>query len=167
MRAFQQEADGTVTAELTIEEVSILVDLAGQLSQLLQQQPDGDEALDRLLPDAYPDDRAASAEFRRFTSPGLVDRKLATASVILDSLRTATTESVAAGSAGTRPTVLRLDPAAAQSWLTAVGDLRLVIAARLGIVNDGDEGDADSVMAEVYDWLGYVQGSLVEALDKA
>ena len=42
-----------------------------------------------------------------------------------------------------------------------------MIAARLGIVNDGDEGDADSVMAEVYDWLGYVQGSLVEALDKA
>jgi len=165
MRAFRSEPDGTVSAELTIDEVAILVDLAGQLSELLHQGSGSDDALRRLLPDAYPDDPAASAEFKHFTSAGLVDRKVATASVILTTLR----ESVAASTDTTADsevlTLLRLDRQAAAAWLTAVGDLRLVIAERLGIVRDGDEGEPGAVMTEIYDWLGYVQGSLVEALD--
>lgn len=165
MRAFRAEPDGTVSAELTIDEVAILLDLTGQLSELLRQQPDGDDALDRLLPDAYPDDAAASAEFRRFTSDGLVERKLATASVILNSMRDAVASTAQSGAGHEQPTVLRLDAAAAQAWLTAIGDLRLTIASRLGIREDGDEGEAGSPMAEVYDWLGFVQGSLVDALD--
>ena len=48
-------------------------------------------------------------------------------------------------------------------------DIRLIIASRLGIENDGDEGndetDADLMMQDIYDWLGMVQGSLIEALD--
>lgn len=167
MRAFSAEPDGTISAELTPEEVAVLVDLTGQLTTLLRRGPRNDDALDRLLPDAYPDDRAASAEFRRFTSPGLVDRKLATASVILTSIRAAVTESTSNGSAPENSTLLRLDPPAAQSWLTTLGDLRLTIAARLGIVNDGDEGEPGNALTEVYDWLGYVQGSLVDALESA
>jgi hypothetical protein len=167
MRAFRSEPDGTLSAELTTDEVAILVDLAGQLSDLLQQGSSTDDAVRRLLPDAYPDDPAASAEFKHFTSAGLVDRKVATASVILTTLR----ESVAAGTDADvdieTPTLLRLDRRAAAAWLTAVGDLRLVIAERLGIVRDGDEGEPGAVMTEIYDWLGYVQGSLVDALDAA
>jgi hypothetical protein len=169
MRAFRSEPDGTVSAELAVDEVAILVDLAGQLSELLQQASGDDSALKRLLPDAYPDDRAASVEFRRFTSSGLVERKLATASVILTTLRESVAANTDTGSGAAvdveKPTVLRLDREAAGAWLTAVGDLRLVIAERLGIVSDGDEGEPGAVMTEVYDWLGYVQGSLVEALD--
>ncbi len=165
MRAFRTEPDGTISAEFTSDEVAILVELTGQLSELLRQAPHDDGALRRLLPDAYPDDRAASAEFRRFTSPALVDRKLATASAILTALRKSVEASAEMGATAGTQTVLRLDTQAALSWLTAVGDLRLVIAARLGIADDGDEGEPGSVMTEVYDWLGFVQGSLVDALD--
>ena len=48
-------------------------------------------------------------------------------------------------------------------------DIRLIIASRLGIEHDGDEGHADTdddiMMQDVYSWLGMVQGSLVDALD--
>lgn len=165
MRGFRTEPDGTVSAELTIDEVAILLDLTSQFSELLRQRPAGDEAIDRLLPDAYPDDASASAEFRRFTSDGLVDRKLATAGILLESIRVAVAESTAAGATGEQATVLRLDAAAAQSWLTAIGDLRLTIASRLEIKEDGDGGAPGEAMTEVYDWLGFVQGSLVDALD--
>ncbi|WP_349897221.1 DUF2017 family protein [Parafrigoribacterium soli] len=167
MRAFRPEPDGTISAELTIDEVAILLDLASQFSELLRQRPADDAALDRLLPDAYPDDGEASAEFRRFTADGLVDRKLATASVLLASIRDAVAETAAAGAGQEQDTLLRLDAAAAQSWLTAIGDLRLTIASRLGIEEDGDAGDPGEAMTEVYDWLGFVQGSLVDALDGA
>ncbi|MEO7124326.1 MAG: DUF2017 domain-containing protein [Lacisediminihabitans sp.] len=167
MRAFTVEDDGTVSAVLAIDEVAILVDLTGQISDLLQENPQDDDALRRLLPDAYPDDRAASAEFRRFTAPGLLDRKSATASVILSTLSNSNAARAESGLGAEAPTIVRLDPQQAQSWLTALGDLRLVIAARLGIVKDGDEGEPGAVMTEVYDWLGYVQGSLVEAMDQA
>jgi hypothetical protein len=165
VRAFRAEPGGTVSAELTIEEVAILVELTGQLSELLRRRPEGDEALDRLLPDAYPDDAGASAEFRRFTSDGLVDRKLATASAILASIRDAVAEGASMDAHSDRPATLRLDPQAAQAWLTSLGDLRLTIAARLGIHEDGDEADPDNPLSNLYDWLGYVQGSLVDALD--
>ena len=167
MRAFRAEPDGIVSAEFTIDEVAILVELSGQLSELLRQRPEGDEALDRLLPDAYPDDAGASAEFRRFTSDGLVDRKLATASAMLTSIRNAVAEDASMDARGDRPAVLRLDPQAAQAWLTSLGDLRLTIAVRLGIERDDDEADPDNPLSSPYDWLGYVQGSLVDALDAA
>jgi hypothetical protein len=166
MREFRAEADGIISVELNIDEVAILVDLIGQLSELLRDSPQNDDALHRLLPDAYPNDSAAAAEFRRFTSADLVDRKLASASVILSTVREAVAESTNAGAPPKKSTLLRLDPSAAQSWLTSLGDLRLTIAARLGIVNDGDEGEPGTVMTEVYDWLGYLQSSLVDALDQ-
>ncbi|WP_370208354.1 DUF2017 family protein, partial [Aeromicrobium sp.] len=67
---------------------------------------------------------------------------------------------------------VELDPADVQAWLRSLTDIRLSIAVRLGIDSEDDqlalsESDdpAVSTMVDVYDWLGYVQETLVGALD--
>ena len=58
-----------------------------------------------------------------------------------------------------------LDADEAQDWLTTLNDVRLVLGTRLGITEEiepaeqpEDEGHA------VYDWLTWLQATLVEAL---
>ena len=52
-----------------------------------------------------------------------------------------------------------------QSWLRTLTDLRLVIAARLQIEEADDVGLGDENMLMLYDWLGYLQGTLVEVIE--
>jgi hypothetical protein len=157
--AFRGKADGTVSAKLAAVEAAMLTDLAGQLIEILDDRSPGtdDPAVLRLLPDAYPDDQEASSEFRRFTADGLAERKSANANAVIESLA-----DVAAG----RTKTLRLDQPAIQAWLRSLTDLRLTIAARLGIETDDDRAASDDPLGDVYDWLGYVQGTLVDALDR-
>lgn len=62
-----------------------------------------------------------------------------------------------------------LDAAAEQAWLRAITDLRLTIATRLGIQDDGDPGDDqdddDRALQTVFAWLGGLQEHLVELHD--
>jgi hypothetical protein len=60
---------------------------------------------------------------------------------------------------------VKVDAQAAQAWIRTLTDIRLTVAARLGIETDGDLGSDDPVMLDLYDWLGFVQGSLVDCLD--
>lgn len=115
--------------------------------------PPLDPALARLLPDAYRDDRAASSEHRRLTEFGLVDRKIAHAHTVVATLAADQVE---------------LDETAAQSWLRTLTDLRLTLAARLHIDDDStvDDDTGDEAMRDVYDWLGYLQGMLVETIEQ-
>jgi hypothetical protein len=173
--------DGSVTAQFTETESAILGDLASQLIDLLAQRaPDAagsvifaqlgiggqstrplDPALARLLPDAYRDDEDAASEHRHLTEQSLVERKIANARTVIESLENPE---------------FRLDPSAVQSWLRTLTDLRLAIAARLQIDGDGDEtdndaftdaatGERDDDTLMVYNWLGYLQGSLVEVIE--
>ena len=162
MTPFRRRRDGTVSARFPEDEADLLESLAEQsieLARAAAESADGlDPALDRLLPDAYPDDPEASAEFRRFTAPGLAERKEASARTMLATLaerRDGMAEAV-------------LDQAQATAWLRTITDIRLVLAARLGIHEDGDEGDIhdqDSALQRaVYDWLAGVQELLVLAL---
>jgi hypothetical protein len=125
------------------------------------EQPD-DPALLRLLPDAYPGDEEASREFRRLTQDGLRARKLANAITVLESLHTDSKRVV-------------LDQVQAHAWLTSLADLRLVLGSRLGVTDDPDsqewdedtaESDPRAAMLAVYDWLGYLQETLVRVLEK-
>jgi hypothetical protein len=163
MRDFRRENDGCVSAVFEPEEVEIVVQLATESGELARAAQDGvelraDPALIRLLPDAYPDDPAASAEFRRYTTGGLAERKALNAQLVIETL--------ARRDHG--PVEVRLDEAGSTAWLRAITDIRLVIGARLGIVQDGDEGDIhddeSALMRAVFDWLAYVQDSLVAAL---
>jgi len=115
-----------------------------------------DAAVARLLPNAYPDDPEASAEFRRFTQSGLAERKVGNAETVIRSL-------AGAGATGS----VTLDDSEALSWLRTLTDIRLTIASRLGIESEHDDAgrSIDPLMREIYDWLGFVQNSLIEALD--
>lgn len=159
-----------VVARFTSDERAMLTDLAGQLLELLRERtgdPAGDAlfaqvgiggssdapvdpALARLLPDAYRDDAEAASDHRRLTERSLVDRKVANARLVISSLEGKS---------------LELDSAGVQAWLRTLTDLRLAIAARLNIESDGDEGVGAPEMHWTYDWLGYLQGTLVEAID--
>ena len=158
-----------VTARFTAGERALLSSLALQLVVMLEERaaespadvlyaqlgmggasaPPLDPALARLLPDAYRGDSEAASEHRRFTELGLVDRKVANARTVIAALDA---DAVA------------LDDGEVQAWLRHLTDLRLVLAARLQIEADGDEGTGDEALLGLYDWLGYLQGTLVECL---
>lgn len=164
MKAFRAAGDGTLRAEFEPAEAALLTQLSGQIATLLSDEPTDDAASDpavrRLLPDAYTDDPEASAEFRRFTADELTGRKVRNARVVI--------ADVADVLAADRPTKVVLDPQSTQAWLRTLTDIRLVLATRLGIDEDGDIGsdDDESIMlVDVYDWLGWVQDSLVTALE--
>jgi len=146
---------GVSTAIFTEDEGTVLASLAAQVADLIQAGPASDPALARLLPHAYPDDPVAQEEFRRRTGDDLTARKAANAKVIADSL-----------GPGHWPREVVLEAAEAVRWLRALTDIRLVLADRLDVDDDGAPAvDADEGMMAVYDWLGGVQDSLVQALD--
>ncbi|WP_403024315.1 DUF2017 domain-containing protein [Salinibacterium sp. GXW1014] len=155
MRRFEPQPDGAVVAQIEEAEVALLSTLARQAADVVAAADFDDPAVGRILPDAYPDDPEASAEFRRFTQADLAGRKLANAGVILEAL-----DEVREGE-------LRLRPEQVQAWLRSLTDVRLILATRLGIQAEGDEDrpGVDPMMRDVYDWLGFVQNSLIEAID--
>ncbi len=154
MKAFTADVDGTVFAALNRDEALVLQSLASQVSVLLREGNASDPAVVRMLPDAYPGDPASSAEFRRYTATGLIDRKVANADTVMVSLSSA----IESGE-------VRLDRQQAMAWLRCLTDIRLSLATRLGIERDDQEPDGDSVLQEIYDWLGFLQNSLVESVD--
>ena len=154
MRAFTPHADGTINAEVSRDEALLLQNLASQVSGLLRGGNGNDPAIVRLLPDAYPGDSESSAEFRRFTASGLIDRKVINADIVLATL----TSAIESGE-------VRLNEPEAQAWLRSLTDIRLTIASRLGIESDDYEPSGDTVLQDLYDWLGFIQNSLVEAVD--
>ena len=121
------------------------------------QRPD-DAALARLLPDAYPDDDAASVDFRRYTERDLRDGKVARARIALDML------------AATGPKIT-LTEDQAEAWMLAINDVRLALGTRLGIEEENHEAlvrraetDPSASAIHVYDWLTYLAETLVRCL---
>ena len=166
MRPFRSTDAGLLTAEFEPVEAALLTQLAGQVAGLLTAESTEsggrDPVIARLVPDAYRDDADAAAEFRRFTAHELVDAKVQNAQAVI--------ADVSVAMVADAPTEVTLDPAAVQSWVRALTDIRLVLATRLGIGDDGmPDTDADAVfmLGDVYDWLGWVQDSLVTALDES
>jgi hypothetical protein len=180
---------GAVQVTLSGEEASALTALAAQVATLLSDDTDpnadgaadpleamvgmtteavpapDDPALRRLLPDAYGDE-AAAGEFRRLMDGEL--RRLK--SQALDELRSAVEGGgEAGGEAGVK---LRLTAQQAEKWLQALTDIRLVLGTRLDVTEDLDDRwaqlGAEDVMAPLlaaYEWLGWLQESVVAALD--
>jgi hypothetical protein len=156
MIPFARTAGGEVRASFTDLERELLTNLATQAIALFTgDAEDGDPAVARLFPDAYRDDADAAHEFRRFTQDSLAERKLANAQALINAVA--------------ETGEIELGASAQQAWLRALTDIRLILGVRLGIEADDDTGseetDADLMVRDIYDWLGYVQGSLVEALD--
>lgn len=181
---------GLVIANFTGFEADLLRSLASQLVELLRNEaavpredvdpfeammdfsgptsePD-DPVLARLFPTAYPGDEEASAEFRRFTEGGLRDGKANAAVTIIDGLEEA---GLPAELTDGLMIDVELDEPAAETWLRSFTDVRLALATRLGVV-DGDEHiwhalpdeDPRAQAHDIYEWVGYLQETLVEAL---
>jgi Domain of unknown function (DUF2017) len=143
--------DGTVNAG----DLAAMVGFAEDDAEL----PD-DPVLARLLPDAYRDDPEASGEFRRYTEHGLRSGKAAAARTVLATLPPE----------GGR---IRLSEPEAQAWLRAINDVRLALGTRLGVTDDFDDQVSDmapedprAVYVGVYQWLAFLQETLVQALSR-
>lgn len=191
MSAFERDRrTGHILATFIGVEADLLRSLAAQLVELLRNErampeegrdpleslldfsgpttePD-DPVLQRLFPAAYEDEHDA-AEFRRFTEGALRDGKAATAAAVIDALE----------EAGLPPELsesglvfdVELDEESAEQWLRAFTDIRLALAVRLGVEADDDERweamddeDPRSQAHDLYQWLGFLQESLLEAL---
>jgi phosphotransferase system HPr-like phosphotransfer protein len=177
-----------VSATFHVVETELLASLVGQLLELVRDESadlrDSDDPLAaalggvggdeparpadpvvlRLFPDAYREDDDAAAEFRRFTERGLREQKAGTAAAVLASLATADTEH------GDKVKV-HLEGEQTEAWLRTLTDLRLALGTRLG-VEEGDEeqwaalpdDDPRRHVHDVYQWLGFVQDTLVRAI---
>jgi Domain of unknown function (DUF2017) len=187
MEMFRSTKDGGASVWLSAGEASLLRTLIVPVMELLggsSEKPDGvidelerlfgeqadmldtpqtpqDPVLARLLPDAYPDDEEAASEFRKYTEPSLREAKKYFAQTMLDTLPPK----------GGR---VRLTGDQARDWLRALNDIRLMLGVRLEVTEDFEEQlealspqDPRIAAFEVYGWLGAVQESLVQALDRA
>jgi hypothetical protein len=187
---FKRRRRGGWVSTLDPAEAAILANLAGQVVELLRDRngektsdPDPlmgelgftgpaqapeDPVLRRLLPDAYRDNPDDAAEFRRFTESALTSAKVGNAERLIESLESAGFDPAGENE---QPVEVELDADTAQAWLRSLNDIRLSLAIRLGIENEedavllGKSGEqAEVAMSELYDWLGYVQETLVQAL---
>lgn len=133
-------------------------DWAAQLGLTDNAELPADPILARLLPDAYADDPAASGEFRRYTEVSLRSGKVAAAQTVLATLPA-------------RGGRVRLTEEQAQAWLRALNDVRLSLGVILDVTDDFDhqaeelsDDDPRAAYIGVYQWLAFLQESLVEAL---
>ncbi|MRG59104.1 DUF2017 family protein [Agromyces sp. CFH 90414] len=144
---------------LEAEEAMLLSELADQVDSVLLLGTDDDPALGRLLPDAYPDDVDAGREFTRYTRDNLVDGKRQAAQSVRDATSVGD---------GERLVEIELDQVQAWGWLTFLTDLRLILAERVGIIEEGtpeQDEQRDDYLRAAYEWAGFVQGSMLEVLD--
>ncbi|WP_419817820.1 DUF2017 family protein [Glaciibacter flavus] len=160
MTAVEVTDAGRVQLTLEPDEARMLADLAEQIEQLVTEAVD-DPAFDRLFPPAYRDDAAASAEFERFERAGLAEGKAGAARTVMSG---ASGGDLAEG----EPVRIELDDHEIWAWMTHLTDVRLVLAERLGIDDDDGGFELDDEMATLvplYDWLGWLQAALVDALE--
>ena len=176
---FQRTATGRVVLRVDQVERGLLMSVARQVMDLVQpaeaspdQDPlaaqlgwvDGDvgisddPAVARLLPDAY-DDPDDAREFRRFTENDLRQSKMQQAMTVVEEIERS----------GEKVAVTSTD-----SWLGLLNDARIAIGTRIQISEDNHEelaglpdGDPRSGLFHVYDWLTFLQESLVRCMDPA
>ena len=185
--AFRRTRDGAFTCTLHGAEADLLRSLVSQLLELLADgepqvtsvgdpleqvldlaspEPPSDPVLRRLFPDAYSDEAAAS-DFRRYTERGIRETKRRNALVVLTDLDRAEP-------AGREPDdrrVVRVDARDGEAWMRSLTDLRLALGTRLGLEQDvepewlhGAGDDPRRYVYGVYEWLGWLQDTLVRAV---
>ena len=175
---FSRHGKNSFIATFGESESEVLINLSQQLIEILAERIDGqptdpleamvgftghdsppdDEVLLRLLPNAYADP-VDSSEFRRYTESVLREKKRLHAMAIRSHLLNSEKHQVA------------LDQQTAQAWLGAINDIRLALGVRLRVDSQSHEqlellspDDPMRGVYAVYTWLGWLQGTLVDAL---
>ena len=142
--------DGGVRFFLPPAERELLLQLRAELLSLLDSAPD-DPSLERLFPHAY-DDAESEAEYRRLMGDELLEGRQHALRVIEETLDQD-----------------RLTKEQAESWLTALDDLRLVLGTRLDVTEDMllerlRPDDPNAFEISLYAYLSWLQEQLVDAL---
>jgi hypothetical protein len=175
MTVVSRDAGGILVA-LVPEDALLLRSLASQVVEMLRPDepasadpleemvglsqspapPPTDPAVQRLLPDAYAEQTAAT-EFRRLMDVELRRIKVAALDQLLADL----------DDGG-----VRLDDDGAEQWLQALNDLRLVLGVRLDVQEDLDEfvrslpsDDARLPLLYAYDRVTRLQDALLGVID--
>jgi hypothetical protein len=175
---FHRHGEATFIANFAETEREVLVNLSQQIIEILAERhdhgqedplaamvgitahdsPPDDEVLLRLLPSAY-QDGVDAAEFRRYTESTLRNKKRANAMSMRMMLLSASDGDI------------DLDFDGAQSWLAGLNDIRLALGVRLRVDKNSYEelellapDDPMRAVYAVYTWLGWLQESLVLAL---
>jgi hypothetical protein len=166
---------GKVRADVDEVEARLLVQLADEILELVEEPALGedplaelvgladevhapdDPVLARLLPDAYRDDAGAAGDFRRYTDADLRRRKRANAAAV----RGAVPEG------GGR---IELDRDQVDGWLESLNDMRLALGTALGVTEDMDLDEVEEEHPaygplQVYGWLGWLQESLLSCVE--
>ncbi|GAA1261096.1 DUF2017 domain-containing protein [Sphaerisporangium rubeum] len=170
---FRAARGGGVTIDLDAGEASILRSLVAQILGLVQPAAVSDDPLERalgigaaeepsdpvlarLFPSAYADDDKAASEFRRYTEATLRDGKRSDAETLLGTAEQGRVE---------------LTGEQAGAWLRALNDVRLALGVRLEVTEEIHdelaemrEDDPRYPAFVTYDWLTYLQDTLVRAL---
>ena len=145
--------DGVIRSRLSDFEVAVLR-LVPQLLAGVGESA-ADPAADRLVPQVHRDDPERSEEFRRLAADMIQGTREADADVLAAGI-----DQVAGGGP------LSFEEAA--SWMRALAHARVILGARLGIEEDGWEGDRAAAAGDtrigVLHLLGHVQDDLVAAL---
>jgi hypothetical protein len=183
VNAWRRE-DGVVAGRLERQEAAVLRGLVGQIEDILRARadeapqdelaeltgirtgsstPPDSPILSRLLPDfhrlddeaADTGDRDSAAALRSLHEPELLDLKTGVAGVVLETCPESGGE-------------IRLTLEQAEAWLSALNDVRLALGTALDITDDmPDELPPDDPRGPhlgVYQWLTWVQESLVHAI---
>jgi hypothetical protein len=161
---FRRHGDQCV-ARFAADEVAVLRQVASEVIGLLSDNFDRDDpVVERLFPDAYPEDAEQGADFRRYTEGDLKTAKIDQAAAVLAALPS------------TGGAVVRLDAEAAEAWLRALNDVRLALGIRLDVRDDTDllEELDEAVMRDptsarvrqltMYEYLGVLQESLLDSI---
>jgi len=151
--------------ELLEADSADLADRAGddELAGIVGPMDSGDEADDpvvrRLLPDAYRDDEAAAADWRRL-GRGEVR-----------AVKSEAMQRVLADVADDGPATIRLDDEHLGRWLPVLTDVRLALGERIGVTEDWveeaarlDEDDPLRDAYAIYDWLSMLQETILQAV---
>lgn len=178
---FVRDPDGGITWYCLPFEVGLLESMATQLVELVDAPSWSDDplerwanerdaapldrddpALARLFPEASTDAEEA-LEFRRLMEAELRTQKASDAAIVLRALEPAES---------TAEPVVEIPVPDQVAWLRTLNAMRLVLAARLGIDTDKDAELVDEIdpsddrapTADVYQWVGYVQSLLLDAI---
>jgi hypothetical protein len=149
---------GGVRFELEEYEADLMRQLLKEMRTLLEADiPPSDAVLKRLFPDAFEDEEKANA-YKELIGDELRDRKTT-------ALRTAEETLGPSGSVDTT-----LDEEQVDRWLALVTDIRLAIGTRLDVTEERmsaevDPTDPDAAALSVLHWLGWLQESMLAAID--
>lgn len=151
----------------TIEGIN-LVSLIDDFTSILTTADDTvDPAIDRLTPDAYPDDADASAEFASATRADLLTRRADDAAIVRRDLAPFLVDlpDELAEDAALEPRDVTIQADEVDAWLRTLAAIRLVIATRLDITANEEEHDPEDPRFGLYDWLAYRMDTLIALAD--